>query len=516
MIDMGKTKKSTSSSKSPGDKELHKLAKKPGKGVRLTSQSKYIVESVREFFEKEKSVGMSLKRSCVVERTAAATGVSVRSVRNIHNEFSAHSGTLLTPLKRYSASRVRINPDNFDREVIRRVVHGFYERKEYPTLSSVLERVKQECTFPGGRFCPWRVLHEMGFNYKKKDGKQFVYERQDILEQRHTYLQHILRHRQENKTHIYMDETWVNAHHTNEYIWIDSDGKGGWKVPSGKGQRLIVVHAGGAEGWVQGADLVFRSKTNSADYHDEMNSEHFMEWFTEQLLPNIPDNSVIVVDNASYHNKQKDKPPTTATRKDDIRKWLDEHNIQYSDKDIKKTLLDKVRQHRPRPLYLTDEVAQKHGHTVLRLPIAHCELNPIELAWASVKGYVAKQNKDFNLKEIERLTPQGFEHTTTDMWRNFCRHVVDVENKYIELDGILEDTVEEMRIEIGEEDDDSDDDDDDLFDDNDRQMIDSALHEANMPSTSSNTDICTNPRRDLTERLQQYDANFLDSVLPLP
>ena len=84
-----------------------------------------------------------------------------------------------------------------------------------------------------------------------------------------------------------MDKTWVNAHHTNEYIWIDSDGKGGWKVPSGKRKRLIVVHAGGAEGWVQGADLVFCSKKNSA----EINSEHFMEWFTEQLLPNVPQNS---------------------------------------------------------------------------------------------------------------------------------------------------------------------------------------------------------------------------------
>ena len=28
-------------------------------------------------------------------------------------------------------------------------------------------------------------------------------------------------------------------------MWIDGDGKGGWKVPSGKGQRLILVHAGG-------------------------------------------------------------------------------------------------------------------------------------------------------------------------------------------------------------------------------------------------------------------------------
>lgn len=85
----------------------------------------------------------------------------------------------------------------------------------------------------------------------------------------------------------------------------------------------------------------------------------------ETLLPNIPQHSVIILDNATYHNQQKDKPPTTANRKDDIKKWLNEHNIEYNDKDIKKTLLDKVRQHRPTPIYLTDEAALQHGHAAL-------------------------------------------------------------------------------------------------------------------------------------------------------
>ena len=40
---------------------------------------------------------------------------------------------------------------------------------------------------------------------------------------------------------------------------MDSDGKGGWEVPSGKGQRLIVVHADGGEGWIEGAGLLFKS-----------------------------------------------------------------------------------------------------------------------------------------------------------------------------------------------------------------------------------------------------------------
>ena len=66
--------------------------------------------------------------------------------------------------------------------------------------------------------------------------------------------------------------------------------------------------------------------------------------FTQHLVPNILPTSVIVLDNASYHKKQKDKPPTATNRKDDIKRWLEEHNIEYDDKDIKKTLLEKVKQ----------------------------------------------------------------------------------------------------------------------------------------------------------------------------
>ena len=189
-----------------------------------------------------------------------------------------------------------------------------------------------------------------------------------------------------------------------------------------------------------------------------MNSKHYMEWMTQQLLPRLEEPTVIILDNASYHNKQKDKPPTSTDKKDDIKTWLDQHPISYSDTDIKKTLLEKVKQHRPTPIYLTDKAAHEHGHTVLRLPVAHCELNPIELAWASVKAYIARHNTRYTLQEVQRLTPEGLKHTTADMWRNFYRHVVKVEEDYMVKDGIVEETLEEMTLTITpDSDDDSED-----------------------------------------------------------
>lgn len=76
---------------------------------------------------------------------------------------------------------------------------------------------------------------------------------------------------------------------------------------------------GGVEGLVRGADLVFLSKTNSTDYHDEMNSKYDIEWLTEQLLPTLEGRSVIVLDNTSYHNKQQDKYQPTVTGRTQLR-----------------------------------------------------------------------------------------------------------------------------------------------------------------------------------------------------
>ena len=255
-------------------------------------------------------------------------------------------------------SRLRVNLDEFDCGAIKRLVHGFYTQRQYPTIKDVLLKAKENLGFRGGWFSMRRILGELGFQCKKRDCRQYVIEQPHVITQRHTYLQQIRQVRKLNVNIVYTDETWVNSHHTNDYIWIDKSGKGGWKVPNGRGMRLIVVHAGGCNGLVEGAGLVFLSKTNSVDYHDEMNSEHYLEWMTTQLLPSLEEPSVIVLDNASYHNKQRDKAPTSNDRKEVIKKWLDKHNIKYEETDIKKTLLQLVKQHRPSPLY--DEMNSEH------------------------------------------------------------------------------------------------------------------------------------------------------------
>jgi hypothetical protein len=57
----------------------------------------------------------------------------------------------------------------------------------------------------------------------------------------------------------------------------------------------------------------------------------------------------------------------------------------------KKVLYEKIKQKKTPVVYKTDTIGNLHGHEVLRTPVRHCELNPIELIWAQVKGFVAKK-----------------------------------------------------------------------------------------------------------------------------
>ncbi|XP_055904959.1 uncharacterized protein LOC129940597 [Eupeodes corollae] len=132
---------------------------------------------------------------------------------------------------------------------------------------------------------------------------------------------------------------------------------------------------------------------SSGDYHEDMNADVYEKWFKETLTCLDP-NSVIVLDNASYHSRKKNKAPTTATKKNDIKIWLRSNDISFEDDMVKSELLSIVKHHKTRyETYVVDDMAQAAGHEVLRLPPYHCELNPIELVWAQVKGFVACRNK---------------------------------------------------------------------------------------------------------------------------
>ena len=102
--------------------------------------------------------------------------------------------------------------------------------------------------------------------------------------------------------------------------------------------------------------------------------------------------------------------------------------------------MDEVRRIKPNyDKYVINEFAKTTGRTILRLPPYHCELNPIELAWAVVKGHVKANNTTFHLADVKRLLIQGVEKVTSEMWKNCIRHTTGEEDKLFDLDQVIDD-----------------------------------------------------------------------------
>lgn len=104
----------------------------------------------------------------------------------------------------------------------------------------------------------------------------------------------------------------MNAGHSKSKSWFDESVKSsedawqrglsnGLATPNGQGKRVIVMHAGGENGFVDGAMTVFVPGTkveSSDDYHEDCNQRVFLEFF-ERVVDNLPFGSCIIIDNAS-------------------------------------------------------------------------------------------------------------------------------------------------------------------------------------------------------------------------
>lgn len=251
----------------------------------------------------------------------------------------------------------------------------------------------------------------------------------------------------------------MNAGDCTSKTWIDKTIKSprdaflqglttGSQNPSGKGKRLIVLHIGSKDGFVPGGLLSFESK-KTTDYHEEMNGETFYNWMTN-VLPRLKENSVIVMDNAPYHSMKKEKIPNTNTKKQDIIKWLLEKGQIIDRPMVIPELLEMINKIKPQfHKYLIDELVETHNHKILRLPPYHCELNPIELAWASVKSHVKSNNTTYKLCDVKTLLIEGIERVNEkNMWANFIKHTTEQEEKFAKIDFIVDEmlTAETERV----------------------------------------------------------------------
>lgn len=416
----------------------------------IHSQARNIIKNVSNFFDEQKAHGSWMfPIDQATQLAATATGVSTFLIKSIRKEMQAAGNKpLQSPKKKDNKPPVnKIELDDMDQGILRRTVHETYiVDHQIPTVKLLLKKMQQKIDYKGHQETLRKQLHKIGFSFKKCiDKRKFLLERSDIVVWRSQYLRRLKENDTlENPRPItYLDETYIHPSYGVSKCWQSEEEPGVYKQ-NRAGERYIIVHAGGEYGFVPNALLVFKSHSKSSDYHDDMNHENFIKWLKTQLIPNLPPNGLVVMDNAPYHSVQINKAPTQATRKNDILTWLHSQQVPATSEMRKAELLQLVKLQQHKKTYYVDELLKEHGHTVVRLPPYHCELNPIEQVWSLMKHKVAMRNVEQKNANTETFLKEAFAEITPEYWKKYCEHTKKVREEFWQKDGLLDEVVEEI------------------------------------------------------------------------
>ncbi|XP_031342269.1 uncharacterized protein LOC116170184 [Photinus pyralis] len=133
-------------------------------------------------------------------------------------------------------------------------------------------------------------------------------------------------------------------------------------------------------------------------------------------------------------------------RKEVIRSWLDANNISTTEDMRKAELLMLVKNISHSKTYYVDELLKQHQHTVVRLPPYHCELNPIELIWSTMKRKVAMNNVGQSNSNIVQLVKNACAEITQQEWEKHCIHVKHIAEQMWEADCLTEEFIESVEF----------------------------------------------------------------------
>lgn len=413
--------------------------KRRRQGEVYKSRERQMIRNAFNYFKKSMSV------SAAVDETCKALGCSKTIVYAVRKSQRLTSPRRQMPKRSGLQKNTRTTTYNENVQlIIRRKVHNFFLNNTPPTLNKIFAVVNSDSDLPTfSKLTLYRLLKDIGFAYEKVGNKTVLNERDDIIRWRHNYLRQIKQFRLDGRNIVYTDESWVNVGHFVSKAWTDTTMKSsrqafiegcstGLTPSTGRGQRFAIIHAMNEKGFVPGAKFTKLCKGNTADAHDEICAENFEEWFLNQLLPNLPPRTIIVLDNASYHSRKLERIPATNWKKNDILQWLIGKGVHTAEGMLKLDLLHMVAQVKYKYNdYYIDNEAEKKGHYILRLPPYHCTLNPIEMVWAQLKHFIRTNNATFKIRDMTPLIDEAFNNISPENLRNYVEHIKKGIQSYI-------------------------------------------------------------------------------------
>ena len=392
------------------------------------------------------------------ERVAEVLNITAKAVRQIVQRHRTSRPAAQQPTPPPAI-------DSFAIGAIRRHIYTRFANKEFLTVERLLDGLTTDGIVPPATSerTIRRVIHQMGLRYRTAHRKMYVRkESLDIVCRRIQALRKLRQHRENGHKIVYLDETWFTTRMCHNREWVDStqvatSSTYSRQVPPGDGERFVVVAAGTEDGLIDDTFLSFPAKTNTGDYHGEMNSDLFVRWLTSCLLPSLNEPSALVLDNAPYHSvlTEESRCPTSATKKADLVNWLTKRDIAVPPGATRPELLLLCQQNRPEPQFVVDSLIREWGHEVIRLPPGHPELNAIEQVWGCMKRHVRSSLRRFTRADLQDRLEEARLLATSEVWTGAVRRSRTFEDSYWTTDNI-QDSINPIVI-TADDDDDADD-----------------------------------------------------------
>lgn len=415
-------------------------------GRELTHEQRLAIVQVKKYMDSEKRQGKYVPTQNSTLRTARALNFSLSTVKQVLAAAHQNQGVIeqTTPKPR-GHPPLKISAPEI--AAARQLIQEAHLRGELVTVPKLQTWLKGQAIVAANSSLR-RALLRMGFTYGHACRRSALKEREDVIANRRNYLAALRANRDAKgrtiRPEVYLDETCAHVNHNRRLTWNEEGTL--VHMPAGVGARLIIVDAliqddrSQTYGWVPGAHLHFKSSCRTGDYHGAMNTDNFQQWMKQQLLPNIPTHSLLIFDNAPYHNTLTEETfPQPHTKKAELQHWLREHQIAFDEWLLKAALYELCRQHAPAPEYAIDRLVAQWGCEVLRTPQYHPELQPIEYAWGIAKTHIAEtQTGEYTLTSLKARLNPALDQVTPDVCRNIVAHVRKKELRYWQVDEQLD------------------------------------------------------------------------------
>lgn len=421
-------------------------------GKKLPAELVETVVRLKQHYDKERQSERFVSTKNATKRTAESLGIGVATVKRVMAQYNKDGEKVV-----YRNKERPGRPPSSICPLTQPIVREFIRGENLSGRRVSIGRVRQFLIYEHGVDIPkmtlWRALKRWGFSHGQGRRRDSLKEQTRVILARREYLRAKLANRKSDGTlrrpEVYLDETYINKNHSCRFTWFLGEDGPLVNKPAGVGPRLILVHAITESGWVDGAQLVFEAKKRTGDYHGQMNWENFSKWFKTQLIPNIEPESIVILDNAKYHNVlDSGMIPSKVSKKEQLRQWLSRNGYPWRDDMLRTELLELCLRLAPSPEYRLDQIAAEHGLTVLRTPPYHPELQPIETCWAVVKNHMAN-NCDFTMSGLWKRLPEAFSKVTAITCKEILSRVYAQELKYWAED----ETLDEIYTSDSEEDD---------------------------------------------------------------